>query len=190
MNTILLAILMACGPGSTGVDKEICGDGFDNDGNGQADCADPACLGVEFDMDGDGDPDPCPEFCGDGVDNDGDGLIDCDDPGCDGTGCPEICNDGRDNDKDDAWDCADSDCAVECDADNDGYFNADYGGDDCDDSNPDANPMALEVCDGVDNDCDELVDLYESYRRSRPTFAGSAGPDTREHHRRQPTSPR
>ena len=30
--------------------------------------------------------------------------------------------------------------------------------DDCDDSNPEVNPEAAEICDGMDNDCDALVD--------------------------------
>ena len=29
---------------------------------------------------------------------------------------------------------------------------------DCDDGNSEANPTEIEVCDGVDNDCDDLVD--------------------------------
>lgn len=38
---------------------------------------------------------------------------------------------------------------------------------DCDDSDPEVNPSATEVCDGVDNDCDELIDeelLVDRYR--------------------------
>jgi len=31
-------------------------------------------------------------------------------------------------------------------------------GDDCDDTNPDRNPGETEVCDGIDNDCDNLID--------------------------------
>jgi len=38
------------------------------------------------------------------------------------------------------------------DADGDGYV------DDCDDNNPDVFPGAIEVCDGLDNDCNNVVD--------------------------------
>jgi hypothetical protein len=53
------------------------------------------------------------------------------------------------------------------DQDNDGYYAPLPGfapgspgscGDDCDDTNPDAHPGAKEVCDGVDNDCDGIID--------------------------------
>lgn len=44
------------------------------------------------------------------------------------------------------------------DADHDGYNDATYGGTDCDDSDAAVNPGALELCDSVDNDCDDLVD--------------------------------
>jgi len=45
--------------------------------------------------------------------------------------------------------------AADCDQDGDGV----PAGDDCDDANPAAFPGAVEVCnDGVDNDCDALVD--------------------------------
>jgi hypothetical protein len=60
---------------------EVCGDGKDNDGDGQIDegCAPPPV-----------------EVCGDGKDNDGDGQID--------EGCApppvEVCGDGKDNDGD------------------------------------------------------------------------------------------
>jgi len=45
------------------------------------------------------------------------------------------------------------------DADGDGFNDASCGGNDCDDSDPNVNPGAAEVCDdGVDNDCDGLID--------------------------------
>ncbi|MFT4626408.1 MAG: hypothetical protein ACI8PZ_005085, partial [Myxococcota bacterium] len=79
---------------------------------------------------------------------------------CDGD-CPEICTDGRDNDADGRIDCDDDECALECDADGDGFFNADYGGDDCDDTRADINPARPEICNGeesLDDDCDGLID--------------------------------
>ena len=44
------------------------------------------------------------------------------------------------------------------DADGDG-FTADV---DCDDGNPAINPAAAEVCDGIDNNCDDLIDDADS----------------------------
>jgi len=43
------------------------------------------------------------------------------------------------------------------DDDGDGHY-APPCGNDCDDTNPDVNPDATEICDGQDNDCDGLVD--------------------------------
>jgi len=40
------------------------------------------------------------------------------------------------------------------DADEDGFYNYE----DCDDNNPDINPDIAETCDGVDNNCNDLVD--------------------------------
>lgn len=124
---------------------ELCTDGRDNDADAAVDCDDSDCDGL------------CPEDCEDGRDNDIDGFVDCDDPECTG-GCPEDCVDGFDNDADALVDCLDPECDAECDLDLDGFLNADHGGDDCDDNNPTVNPEANEVCDGVDNECDLLVD--------------------------------
>ncbi len=156
---------------------EVCGDGFDNDGDGKVDCLDEECVDPscdeictdDRDNDADGlidcedddcnDP-SCIENCTDGRDNDADGRVDCDDTDCDGA-CPEVCTDGRDNDADGRIDCEDEECADVCDADGDGFYNADFGGDDCDDTRFEVNPSRPEICNGLevlDDDCDGLFD--------------------------------
>jgi hypothetical protein len=103
-----------------------CADGNDNDGNGQADCADADCAGEPG----------CAgsvEACGNGADDDGDGLIDCADadcagePGCQNSGNREACGNGADDDGDGLVDCADLDCEKEprCLCDEDGVCEGD-----------------------------------------------------------------
>jgi hypothetical protein len=43
---------------------------------------------------------------------------------------------------------------IEGDADGDGHVSVEFGGDDCDDGNPNSYEGAEEICDGFDNDCD------------------------------------
>ena len=86
-----------------------CGDGVDNDGDGDIDCDDSDCASQQICNESD---------CTDGVDNEGDGLIDCDDPDCaaDAACFESDCTDGIDNDTgaaDGLIDCDDSDCALD-----------------------------------------------------------------------------
>jgi MYXO-CTERM domain-containing protein len=105
--------------------------------------------------------------------------VDCDDANAAATpGGAEVCDDGIDNDCDGLSDALDLvDCVALVDADDDGYcvggrdFNddgdcADLGEQvlvvDCDDNNAAINPGAAESCaDGVDNDCDLLIDALD-----------------------------
>ncbi|MBN1947384.1 MAG: hypothetical protein JW797_17065 [Bradymonadales bacterium] len=131
--------------GRTG--EEICNDGADNDGDGLADCADPACFHFAACRDL-----RDVEDCNDGADNDGDSLVDCGDPECwSHPACEdvvdghygEVCGNGVDDDGDTLVDCGspwDPECAAWCGAP----------------------PYTAEVCnDGIDNDGDTLVDCAD-----------------------------
>jgi len=98
-------------------------------------------------------------------DHDGDGYQDeaCGGPDCDDSdpginpGAQEICDNGIDDDCDVLRDAWDPDCCD--DADGDMFTDEACGGADCDDTEPLANPGMQEIQgDGIDNDCDGLID--------------------------------
>ncbi|MFH2006555.1 MAG: MopE-related protein [bacterium] len=111
--------------------------------------------------------------CSDGLDNDGDGFVDFpDDPGCSGADDVDEtdCGDGRCEGGETCVSC-EADCGVctECaDVDGDGYGDPSstlcaYSEPDCDDDDNAVHPGAAEVCDdGVDNNCDGLIDQADT----------------------------
>ena len=158
-----------------------CTDGVDNNCDGSTDAYDPNCSMDYLDHDGDG-------WCEVGEDVSGDG--DCSDAGEQGgpadaapfdstvfPGAPENCLDRKDNDQDGVIDDPDE-CTFDTDADGDGFcaLGRDLNGDgdcldegenagvtDCDDSDPERNPDAEELCQNrLDEDCDGDVDLLDT----------------------------
>jgi hypothetical protein len=97
------------------------------------------------------------------------GPIDCNDEDASiNPGATEICSDAIDNNCNGLVDTADMnavDCQMECtDNDEDGYSieGGDCGPMDCDDTNADVNPGALEICeDTVDNNCNGATDISD-----------------------------
>ncbi|MCK6524806.1 hypothetical protein L6R49_25665 [Myxococcota bacterium] len=185
------AACLECDDGAAAVNPdaaEVC-NGIDDDCDGAADDADDSLdlssattYHQDADADGYGDLDFATQSCvaPEGYVTD---ATDCED--ADTTVNPaatEVC-DGIDNNCDGA---ADEPSAADAatwyaDADTDGYGDADYAVDsceqptgyvsaatDCDDGDAEVNPAGTELCDGADNNCDGTVD--EASAADAPTW--------------------
>ncbi|MEC7945955.1 MAG: putative metal-binding motif-containing protein, partial [Myxococcota bacterium] len=84
------------------------------------------------------------------------------------------CSETDDGDKADDTGTTDGDTDAPVDEDGDGS----PAGEDCDDSDPAVFPGADEVCDGVDNDCDDLVDAEDDSVTDLGTFYADADGDS------------
>ncbi|MFM7200367.1 MAG: MopE-related protein [Myxococcota bacterium] len=159
-------------PGQTELASQ-CGDGIDQDCNGQ----DLSCNTQDLDQDGftplagdcnDSNPaiNPgAPDRCDDGIDQDCSGAdLDCDTLDQDDDGFTPLEGDCDDTDVDISpdgielpYDGIDQDCDDKdlTDVDNDGFESTEVlGGTDCDDDDRDSYPGAEEACeDGIDQDC-------------------------------------
>ncbi len=160
---------------------EMCTNTTDDDCDGLPTLEDPECESI---TDGDGDG-VCPMGRDMNGDRDcldpgeADGSVDCDDEQITVfPGNRENCADGRDNDCNGDVDADDGACRADTDADGDGYcpigrdLNMDgdcldgeepASGFDCDDTDPNANPDEVEICDDlIDNDCDGNANFDDS----------------------------
>jgi hypothetical protein len=111
----------------------------------------------------------CGPLCNECIDIDGDGWVgteDCDDH--DHTINPEAAE---------IWyDGVDQDCdgSSDFDQDGDGWDAGEHGGEDCDDLEPLVNPLAIEHCNGRDDDCDGTIDGQDA-EEAIPWYADADG---------------
>ncbi len=159
---LILLTALGCGPDKPGADGTA----------GTVDCPTPSTWYVDADRDGYGAGAPTGQGCvrPDGhVAND----RDCDDHSdAVNPAAEELC-DGVDNDCDGLTDPGSAADAVDCwrDADDDGYGDPEArepacaceqgwvaDDSDCDDTSAAASPSGVEVCNGRDDDCDDLTD--------------------------------
>ncbi len=144
-------------PTRHGAQLEAC-DGRDNDCDEAID-EDTVNLPWYPDTDGDGfgDPEADPVISCAPVDGHSLLPLDCDDANGDlYPAKAELCN-GRDDNCDGVAGFVITPGDTE-DDDRDGYADATCGGDDCDDEDPYNHPGGIELCDGLDNDCDGMAD--------------------------------
>ncbi len=147
----------AAEPRTHGAQVEVC-DGIDNDCDDNVD-ENTVTFPWYPDTDGDGfgDPSATPVVACAPPDGYSQLPLDCDDD--DGTLYPaadELCN-ARDDNCDGVAGFVIAPGDTE-DDDRDGYPDEGCGGNDCDDRDPFNHPGGIELCDGLDNDCDGTVD--------------------------------
>ena len=154
---------LVANPDQASSDSDLLGDACDTDDDNdkspdESDCQplNPAIFPGAVEL-CDGVDNNCDEQTDEGfADSDGNGIADCVSDDDDGDGmpdaidnCPQVANPAQAN--------SDSDLQGDaCDSDDDNDGVPDVA--DCKPTNPKVKPGALEVCDGIDNNCDEVAD--------------------------------